>query len=81
MNRPIKVTNKLKIGEHDEILTDVWQSSKEYLDLKLCYTQGYFAELEEFSELDNPYQFFTIEWIHWGYGYAVAFRERMKCLT
>lgn len=31
--------------------------------------QGYFAEQDEFSILDNPYPHFSPEWIHWRLGF------------
>lgn len=56
-------------------MTEIWQQTDEYMNLKNAYTQGYVAELAEFSIVDNPYPYFSASWINWMCGFQYAVRK------
>ena len=67
----------LKPNHSDELL-DVWTSSTEFIGLKMYYTQGFMAELEEFSLVDNPYKQSSPEYCYWLAGFMAAVHKRTK---
>ena len=59
-------------------LEKIWKSSEEHRILYSCEQEGVMAELDGFSSYDNPYSFFSPEWISWNIAYFTEIDRRIE---